>query len=139
MTSLTFLKLWSTALGVMFLIDMAWLGAVAKNFYRTQLGHLMRPDVLWVPAVLFYLIYVAALVVIVIWPAIERQSLTRAIAFGALFGLAAYAAYDLTSLALMKDFPVAVAVVDLAWGAVLTGGVAGATYLMASRMGVGVS
>ena len=134
-----FLKLWSAALGVMFLIDMVWLGAVAKNFYRTQLGHLMRPAVLWVPAVLFYLIYVAALVVIVIWPAIERQSLTRAMAFGALFGLAAYAAYDLTSLALMKDFPVAVALVDLAWGAVLTGGVAGVTYLLASRMGVGVS
>ena len=139
MTTLAFLKLWSAALGVMFLIDMAWLGAVAKNFYRTHLGHLMRPEVLWVPAVLFYLIYAAALVVIVIWPAIERQSLTRAIAFGALFGLAAYAAYDLTSLALMKDFPVAVALVDLAWGAVLTGGVAGVTYLLAARMGVGVS
>jgi len=136
MNTTAFLKLWGASLGVMFLLDMAWLGAIAKNFYKAQLGHLMRPDVQWVPAVLFYLIYVAALVVLVIWPAIEKQSMARAVLGGALFGLAAYAAYDLTSLALMKDFPLTVAIVDLAWGAVLTGGVSAAVYALSAKLGV---
>jgi uncharacterized membrane protein len=79
-----------------------------------------------VPAVLFYLVYVAALVVFVARPAAERQSIPRAIGYGAFFGLAAYAAFDLTGLALLEGFPLAVAVVDLAWGAFLSAAVSAA-------------
>jgi uncharacterized membrane protein len=78
--------------------------------------------------VAFYLLYVAALVVFVVAPAVERQSLARALGFGAFFGLAAYAAYDLTSLALIRGFPLTAAVVDLAWGAFLSAAVSGAAY-----------
>ena len=130
-----FLRLFAASAAVMFGLDMLWLAVLAKDFYRAHLDHLMRADVLWVPAALFYVIYVAALVVFVIQPAIERQSLARAVAFGAFFGLAAYAAYDLTSLALMKDFPVIVAVVDLAWGAALSAAVAGSVFGL-SRLGL---
>lgn len=120
MTTLSFLKMYAVGIVTCFAVDLLWLGVVAKGFYQRRMGHLMRPDVQWVPAVLFYLLYVAALVVFVAAPAAERQSVRRAIGYGAFFGLAAYAAFDLTGLALLKDFPVSVALVDLAWGAFLS-------------------
>jgi uncharacterized membrane protein len=131
MNVLQFLKLYGIGAVVCFSLDLVWLGVVAKGFYQRQIGHLMRPDVQWVPAVLFYLVYVAALVVFVVQPAVEKQSLARAVGLGAFFGLAAYAAFDLTSLALLRDFPLVAALVDLAWGATLSAVVCGAVYLVA--------
>lgn len=126
-----FLKLYGVGTVVCFGLDLVWIGVVAHGFYRRHLGQLLRPDVRWVPAVLFYLVYVAALVVFVVAPALERQSSARAVLLGAFFGLASYAAYDLTSLALIRDFPLVAAVVDLAWGAVLSALVCGAMYAAA--------
>ncbi len=120
MTAMNFLRMYGVGVLTCFALDLVWLGVVARGFYQRQLGHLLRPDVQWIPAVLFYLIYVAALVVFVAGPAVERQSVWRAIGYGAFFGVAAYAAFDLTSLALLRDFPVQAAVVDLAWGAFLS-------------------
>jgi uncharacterized membrane protein len=131
MTMLEFLRLYCVGAVVCFGLDLVWLGVVARGFYQRHLGYIMRPDVQWVPAVLFYLIYVAALVVFVVMPAVEKQSLARALLLGAFFGLAAYAAYDLTSLALIKDYPLVAALVDLAWGATLSAVVSGAVYLAA--------
>ena len=123
-----------TATGMtMFALDMVWLGLVAKGLYARQMGSLLRPDVKWIPALLFYLLYVAAVVVFVVMPSVERRSLTRALGFGAFFGLAAYATYDLTSLALIRDFPVLIAIVDLAWGMALTTVASGAGYWAANR------
>ncbi|HQW66904.1 MAG TPA: DUF2177 family protein [Gemmatimonadales bacterium] len=122
------LRTYAVAIVTFFALDLLWLGVVAKGFYRTQMGHLLRPDVQWGPALLFYLIFVAALVVFVVQPAMEKQSLRHALLYGAFFGLATYAAYDLTNLALAKDFPTIVAVVDLAWGAVLSATVAAVGY-----------
>jgi uncharacterized membrane protein len=131
MTLLQFLKLYGVGALVCFGLDLLWLGVVARGFYQRQIGYLMRPDVRWVPAMLFYLIYVAALIVIVVAPAVEKQSMGRAVLLGALFGLAAYAAYDLTSLALIRDFPLIAAVVDLAWGTTLSAVVSAAAYAAA--------
>ena len=126
-----FLKMYAVGVVTCFALDLVWLGLVAKEFYQRHLGQIMRPDVQWLPAVLFYLIYVAALVVFVAAPAVERQSVSRAIGYGAFFGLAAYAAFDLTGLALLKDFPVRAAVVDLAWGAFLSALVSAAIVVSA--------
>ena len=131
MTVFQFLKLYGVGAVVCFGLDLVWLGVVARGFYQRHLGYIMRPDVRWVPAALFYLLYVAALVVFVVMPAVEKQSLTRAVALGAFFGLAAYAAYDLTSLALIRDYPLVAALVDLAWGAALSAVVSGVVYLVA--------
>src|SRR5512143_781266 len=128
MTVLQFLKLYGVGAVVCFGLDLLWLGVLARGFYRNHLGYLMRSDVRWVPAVLFYLLYV---VVFVVTPALEKQSLARAVALGAFFGLAAYAAYDLTSLALIRDYPLVAALVDLAWGAALSAAVSGAVCLAA--------
>ena len=129
------LKVYVASLLVFFALDLTWLGLVAKGFYQAQLGHLTRPDVQWPAAVLFYLIYVVAIVVLCVAPAVEKQSLARAAALGAVFGLAAYAAFDLTSLALLKDFPTKVVYVDLAWGTLLTAAVSVAGYLAAQKLG----
>lgn len=126
-----FLRMYLTGLVTCLGLDLLWLGVVAKGLYRSQLGHLTRPDVQWLPAVLFYLIYVAALVVFVAQPALERGSVARALGYGAFFGLAAYAAFDLTGLALLKDFPLRMALVDLAWGMVLSASVSAAMVALA--------
>lgn len=128
MTPLDFLKLYGIGVLVCFGLDLVWLGLVAKGFYQRHIGHLMRPDIQWVPGILFYVIYVAALIVFVVEPALEKQSLSRAIGLGAFFGLAAYAAFDLTSMALFKEFPLVAAMVDLAWGATLSAVVSAVIY-----------
>jgi uncharacterized membrane protein len=125
-----FLKLYGVTGVVLFAADLVWLGVVAKDFYRRNLATLIRADVRWGPGLLFYLLFVAALVVFVVQPALERQSLGRALAMGAFFGVTAYATYDLTSLALIRDFPTLVAVVDLAWGALLSAAAAGIGYTL---------
>ena len=129
-----FLKLYAVAFTSFLVIDLLWLGVVARSFYRAELGHLMRADVNWVAAFAFYLLFVIGIVVLVVWPAIERQSLGRALLFGALFGLVTYAAYDLTNLATLEGFPLRMVVVDLIWGTLLCTGISGITYLASTRM-----
>lgn len=134
MTLSLFLRAYAAALATCFALDLVWLGLVARTFYQQQLGTLMRPDVRWAPAILFYLIYVGAVVALVVVPAVERQSLSRAFLSGGILGLAAYAAYDLTSLAMIRDYPTKVALVDLAWGTTLTATVAVVSYLAVRGM-----
>jgi len=119
---------------IFFAIDLVWLSVVAKNFYRQHIGHLMSQDVNWSAAVLFYAVYMAGIVFFAIKPAIEAGSAARALAYGAAFGFIAYATYDLTNQATMKDWPVLVTVVDLAWGTALTAAVAFLSYQVSSRV-----
>jgi uncharacterized membrane protein len=129
-----FIKLFFIALAVFFAIDMVWLVLIAKKFYREQIGFLMRPDINWIAAIVFYLLFIAGLVIFVISPAIQKHSWTHAILFGALFGLMSYATYDLTNLATIKGWPVLVTLVDLAWGMVLSASVSLFTYLIYTRI-----
>lgn len=128
MTIPDFLKLYAVALPTFLVIDLVWLGLVARSFYRTQMGHLMRADVNWAAAIAFYLIFVAGVVVLAVWPAIERESFARAVFLGGFLGLVTYAAYDLTSLAVMEGFPLKIAIVDLIWGTVLCASISAITY-----------
>jgi len=130
-----FIKLYIIALPVFLAIDMAWLGLVAKNFYAKRIGFLMKTDINWMAAILFYLLFIVGLVLFVIMPAVGKGSWVHALLFGALFGLIAYATYDLTNLATLKDWPLLVTIVDLAWGAVLAGSVSMATYFITSKIG----
>jgi uncharacterized membrane protein len=123
----------STAV-VFCLLDFAWLGLVAPTFYKSQLGALLldKPN-LW-PALVFYALYVVGLVVFCVMPAIDGESWTKAAMLGALFGFCAYATYDLSNLATLKDWSTAVTVVDMGWGAIVsalaaTGGYFGSNIL----------
>lgn len=131
-----FIKLYAVSIVAFLALDALWLGLVARNFYREQLGELLRPDPRWGAAGLFYVLFVAGIVVFVSLPAIERASFGRALLLGALFGLVTYAAYDLTNLAVLRGFPTLVAVVDLAWGATISAAVATIGYWAAGWLGV---
>ncbi len=115
--------LYALTLAVFFLIDMVWLGVVAKGFYRKHLGAMLAPKVNWGAAILFYLLFIVGLMVFVIRPALAAGKPLEALLFGAFFGLISYATYDLSNLATLKDWPVIVTVVDLVWGTVLGGSV----------------
>jgi uncharacterized membrane protein len=117
--------------GVIFLvIDLVWLGVVAPGFFKAQLGPLMREKIDFVPAVAFYVIYIAALVWLAILPAFELDDWGRAALNGAVLGLAAYATYDLTNLAVLKNWPLTMTLVDLAWGTALSALTAGLTIVL---------
>ena len=113
--------LYLITLAVFFVIDMIWLGVVAKDFYRKHLGTMLSPKVNWAAALLFYLVFIVGLLIFVIRPALAQGEPLKALLLGALFGLISYATYDLSNLATLKDWPIIVTVVDLVWGATLGG------------------
>lgn len=127
------LKQFLVAFTTFLVIDGVWLTLIAKDFYAKNLGFLMAKTPNLVAAGIFYIIYVFSMVVLIITPALQRGTLTTAILTGALFGLCAYATYDLTNLATVKDWPVLVTVVDLIWGTILSGTVAGISYLVLTK------
>ena len=116
---------------VFLLVDMVWLGFAAKAFYRTNIGALLADQINIAAAVIFYLLYIVGIVIFAISPALESGSWRTSLTMGSLFGFFAYATYDMTNLATLRDWPVAVAVVDMAWGAFLTGLSATAGFLAA--------
>lgn len=118
------------AFAVFMIIDLIWLGVIAAPFYRNQIGFLMAKKVNWGAAVLFYLIFIAGMVIFVIDPALQAQSFTSALVMGALFGLVTYATYDLTNLATLEGWPLTLVIVDLLWGMSLSVLVSSITYLI---------
>lgn len=128
-----FIKLYLIALPVFLIIDFIWLGLIARNFYQEQIGALMKTNVNWTAAVLFYLIFILGMVTFVISPAVAKDSWVHALLLGALFGFVCYATYDLTNLALTKDWPILVTIIDLIWGGVLAGSVSIITFFIAKQ------
>lgn len=113
---------------VMGALDAVWLSVVANKFYKSQIGQLLLDKPNMVAAIAFYVIYLIGVVIFVVNPALEKESWLHALGYGALFGLVAYATYDLTNLATLKAWPVKLVIVDLLWGMALTATVAVATY-----------
>lgn len=101
-------------------IDSVWLGVIAVDFYKATIGHLLAPKPNFVAAAFFYVIYLGGVVHFVVLPAVAKDSVFNASRQGALFGLVAYATYDLTNMATMRDWPLSVTLADLAWGAFIT-------------------
>ena len=100
-------------------LDAVWLGVLTADLYRSEMGSLMADSVRVVPAVLFYLLYPLALVYLVLWnqPSGWRDAALRS----AVLGLAAYGAYNLTNLAIVRDWPLGLSLIDWTWGAVVSG------------------
>jgi uncharacterized membrane protein len=108
---------------------MLWLGLVARTFYRKYLGFLMAPSPNWLAAIIFYLLFVVGIVVFAVLSGLETSSLKTTLLRAALFGLIAYATYDVTNLATVKDWPLIVTIVDLIWGTVVSVAVSYAGYM----------
>lgn len=126
-----FFKLFLALVPLMVVTDLLWIGVVMKDFYRGNLGHLMATSVNWIPAVFFYLIFITGLLYFVALPGIASGSFMRTALMGAGFGLVAYATYDLTNHATMKDWPLMVTLVDILWGACISGALAAAAFFLA--------
>lgn len=109
----------------MAVLDAIWLLGVARSFYRQHLGFLMAETPNWVAAGAFYVLYALGVAVFVVQPAVDGGSALSALWRGALFGLVAYATYDLTNMATLRGWPTIVTVVDLAWGTLLSAAVGG--------------
>jgi uncharacterized membrane protein len=104
---------------VFLIVDMFWLGVIAKNLYQKYLGGFLADKVNWIAALVFYLIYVVGISIFAIYPAVNKGSALNAIILGSLFGFFTYATYDLTNLATMKDWPLRIVFIDILWGAFL--------------------
>ena len=130
-----YIKLYFTTLGAFFAIDMVWLGLMARTFYRKQLDFLLSPNTNWVAAIIFYLLFIVGILVFVVLPSLEDNSIKATILRAALFGLVTYATYDLTNLATVKDWPLLITIVDLAWGTVLSIAVSCVGFLAGKWLG----
>jgi len=132
-----YLILYLLTVPVFFAIDLLWLGVVAKNLYQNNLAHLLSPSVNWPAALVFYLVYIVGIILFAVKPGLETQSLATAAKWGALFGFFTYATYDLTNLATLKDWPLKVVLVDIAWGTLLCALVASASFLIGRWLDAG--
>jgi uncharacterized membrane protein len=128
-----FFKQYFLALFIFIILDALWLGLIAKDFYKQNIGYLMTENIRWIAAVIFYLIYIAGVIFFAVNPALKDNSLLTAAVYGAILGLICYATYDLTNLATIKNWPLKVTIIDLIWGTILTSFVAFLTTYIASR------
>jgi uncharacterized membrane protein len=115
-------------------LDLVWLGTIAEDLYARHLGDLLAPSPDVAAAFVFYALFVAGLLYFVIHPAVVAGSWRRAAGAGAFFGLVTYATWDLTNLAVIRDFPAALVPVDLAWGTFLAASVSTTTYAVVQRL-----
>lgn len=106
----------------MLILDALWLGFIAKSFYAKHLGSLMTPNPVWIAAILFYLLYAIGITYFIVGPAVAGSLAWYVVLLrGAFFGLVAYATYDLTNHATIANWSTLVTVVDIMWGATITG------------------
>ena len=127
-----FFKLYLIGLIIFLLIDLLWLGVIAKGLYEEQIGFLLADKFRIGPAALFYFLYMAGLVFFAILPAYNEVSWKAALIYGGFFGLVGYGTYDLTNLATLARWPVKIVVIDISWGTFLTGVTSLLTYLIGS-------
>ncbi|MET1411974.1 DUF2177 family protein [Roseibium sp. HPY-6] len=119
----------ATAL-VFLAVDYVWLSQVATRFYFDRIGHLLMDKPNMAAAGAFYIIYVVGIVVFAVAPALKSESMATAIVYGAMFGFFTYATYDVTNYATLRNWPVIVTIVDVAWGTVLSAFSAGMGYVL---------
>lgn len=131
---LRYLAIYAIALVIFFAIDIIWLGFIAKNLYREKLGFILSDKVNWVAAIVFYMIYIAGIIYFAILPGVASGDVVTALIKGALLGALCYATYDLTNMATIAKWPLIITVIDIIWGAFLTGSVAALTTLIYNKL-----
>ncbi len=104
----------------MFIIDMIWLRVIAVNWYQQGMAEHLAESPNLVAAAAFYLVFPIGLMIFAILP-VESASLVKVGITGALFGFFAYATYDLTAMAVLKNWPVGLSILDMAWGTMVSG------------------
>lgn len=131
---MNYLREFGITFAIFFVIDMLWIGIVAKDLYKKHLGYLLSQTPNWLAAIAFYLLFIVGIIFFVINPAIEKRSWQYALFVGIFFGFITYATYDLTNLATIKDWPLTITVIDLIWGSILSGSVSLIAYSILTKM-----
>ena len=124
---------WLAIVATMMVLDVIWIGGVARPLYDKGIGHLMAARPNFVAAVAFYLLFAVGLMAFVILPR-DAGDWPHAAAYGALFGFMTYMTYDLTNMATLRDWPLGLSFVDTAWGCLATGIAATAGKLAADKL-----
>jgi uncharacterized membrane protein len=125
-----YIKLYALTIPIFFIIDIIWLGIIARRFYRRNLGFILSAKVNWTAAAIFYMIYIAGILIFAVRPAIVADIWREAALMGGLFGFFTYATYDLTNMSTIKGWPLKIVVVDILWGTCLCILVATLSFLM---------
>ena len=112
----TILAAYAAAAAAMLALDAVWLSVSADLLYRPLLGDILLQDFRPGPAILFYVLYVAGVVIFAIRPALVTGRWSSAAGTGALFGFFCYATYDLTNQATLKNWSTTLTIADLLWG-----------------------
>jgi uncharacterized membrane protein len=116
-----------------FAIDIVWLAYLGRRIYVYFIGDFLRSPPLWSAALLFYFLFIIGMMVFVIVPAINQQSVKHALVYGAFFGFITYMTYELTNLAVIDKWPVGIVPIDIIWGVILSAGVSSITTLIYLR------
>ncbi|GAB3516733.1 DUF2177 family protein [Emticicia fontis] len=114
-------------------IDFLWLGLIAKNLYQQKLGFIMADKFNWVAALIFYLMYVGGILYFVIFPSLNNGNWQTALLKGAILGILCYGTYDLTNMATLKNWPYEIVIIDILWGAFLTGLTSTLSFIIAQK------
>lgn len=130
-----YLIAYAAAAAVLAALDFIWLRLAVKALYEPAIGSLLSEHTNHAAAVLFYVLYVLAILIFATGPALRGGSLSLAFTMGAAFGFFAYMTYDLTNMATLRVWPAHLALIDIGWGTVLTALAAGAGYAAGSRIG----
>ena len=131
---LKYLTLYLSFLITLIAIDLIWLLGIAKNLYQQEMGSLMASEPKLLAGLAFYALYALGVTIFVLVPALSKQSWIYAVQYGALFGFFCYMTYDLTNLAVIRDFPTRLAFIDMAWGSAVTAVTAGFAYWIGNRI-----
>ena len=111
-------------------VDAIWLSLMGPALYKPTLGDILLPDLRVGPAIAFYLIFPIGLVVFAVLPGLKSGSVVTALALGMLFGALAYATYDLTNFATLRNWTLQITLLDIAYGAIASGLAAVASVLV---------
>ncbi len=131
---LKYIYLYGITFGIFLIVDLIWLNFIAKNLYQKEIGTLLLKSPNLLPAFLFYALFIIALLVLVLIPGIQSNSLTKTLLLGAVFGFITYATYDLTNLATLQGWSIKMTVIDLIWGTSVSTFVTFWGYIIGSKI-----
>jgi len=130
----TYLKLFCLAFPILIALDASWIGVIASGYYHDSLGPILLEHPNFLAALVFYVIYTCGLIFFALAPALKERSLGKAVVWAGVLGLVAYATCDLTNLAAIQGWPLPIAVLDMAWGVIISSVTAGVTYVVATQV-----
>lgn len=131
---LKYVYLYLIVFGIFLIIDLIWLNLIAKNLYQKEIGSLLLKNPNLIPALIFYLLFIVALLILVLIPGINSYTLTKTLLLGAVFGFITYATYDLTNLATLDGWSIKMTIIDLIWGTSVTTLITFLGYIIGSKI-----